>query len=1212
MSRSIVFLVIALTLLGLSPVSAQPQLPKITIPNIPTATQIQARIAELSAADDLDEDARNTAIALYKKAADQVAAATAFSQKTIDFNQKASDAPQRLASIRAELGQPPSDTVISPAPQATLSQIEQEQTQAAAALTAARQLLSDLQAESTHRTELRAQLSERIVKARQELAELQSNSGNTLPEGSAVVVQEAQRVLQRAQALSLQREIEAIDAELASYDARREVLPARRDLAQRRVTEGEKAVAAWQALVTARRQEDAQQTAAEAQRQRRETARQHPVLKSYAAETAERAGARVTAQNASGSDQTYAQRLAAANNQLATVNAQFNSIQKRLAASGLNRATGLILRNHYDSLPDLSQLKREIEATQDALEDTDYRMIELQEERTASGDIDRVAQELVGQIPESAKNGNQTELLQTARELASARRDLLDKLIGDASNRFEQLSELNTTLRVTAAAVKAYKVYIEERILWVRSISADRPPSLDQITSDAAGLIGSSQWAHARAAIDGYVRSHRLRVFTLLTLLISLWIASLGCSRRLRVVGGLVSRYATDSFSHTLSALLLTLVRAAPLACTLLFISWLLRAPEGQAGLAEALGRGLRSAAVFLYPLSLLRQMLRSNGLATAHFRWPRDAVLPIRRSLRWFIPVSVPLVTVVTMIDQLGDETTNASLGRVLFTLEMLALAVFLNGVLRPNGAVLGRVMAQNTGGWVHRFRYVWYLLAILLPPFCIVLSWAGFHYTALRLQANLEQSLILVLVLVIASGIMHRWLFVARRRLAVEDAKRRRAQAVAEQETKPPSGESPVTTAVATVDEEKVDLPALSGQTRQIFRSAIAVSVVIGLYIIWAQALPALRMLDRVQLWPTARIIYDDKAQVSLPLGGAAVHTTPVQEQAQDKNGSSSPQTINTQVPGLLPSQTAQSDQAGADGPLSITLADLGIALIVLIATIVAFRNIPGLLEIIVLQRLPLDAGSRYAMSTVLRYLIAIIGVVIAFQTLGISWTKVQWLAAALTFGLAFGLQEIFANFVSGLIILAERPIRIGDTITVEGVSGTVMRIRMRATTVTDWDRKELVIPNKTFITGDVINWTLSDPSLRVRIKVGVSYSSDIDKVERLLKSIANDNTTVMKDPAPSVVFNGFGDSTLSFELRVYIPHIEFLVPVTHAMHRSIYKAFEKAGIEIAFPQRDLHIRSIGDFAKLIDRPGQPETAPPPPVADGTQDTPKEPTKG
>lgn len=264
-------------------------------------------------------------------------------------------------------------------------------------------------------------------------------------------------------------------------------------------------------------------------------------------------------------------------------------------------------------------------------------------------------------------------------------------------------------------------------------------------------------------------------------------------------------------------------------------------------------------------------------------------------------------------------------------------------------------------------------------------------------------------------------------------------------------------------------------------------------------------------------------------------------------------------------------------------VTLADLGLALVVVFVTIVAVKNIPGLLEITILQKLPIDTGGRFAVTAITRYILTVVGIVIAFGTIGIGWSKVQWLVAAVSLGLGFGLQEIFANFVSGLMLLFERPIRIGDTVTVGDVSGTVTRIRIRATTITDWDRKELVIPNKQFITGQVINWTLSDSILRIIVPVGIAYGSDTDLAERLLHKIAGETEHVLADPKPRVLFMGFGDSSLNFELRVFVPSVDYLLSVRHQVHKTIDREFRKAGIEIAFPQRDLHIRSIAPAIRL-----------------------------
>ncbi len=226
--------------------------------------------------------------------------------------------------------------------------------------------------------------------------------------------------------------------------------------------------------------------------------------------------------------------------------------------------------------------------------------------------------------------------------------------------------------------------------------------------------------------------------------------------------------------------------------------------------------------------------------------------------------------------------------------------------------------------------------------------------------------------------------------------------------------------------------------------------------------------------------------------------------------------------------------------------------------------------------LQRLSMEAGARYATTKISQYTIAALGIFGVFGAVGVGWADVQWLVAAVSVGLGFGLQEIFANFVSGLIILFERPLRIGDTVTVGDVSGTVSKIRIRATTITDWDQKEIVVPNKTFITERLINWTLTDSTTRVVIRVGVAYGTDTSEAYRILLDTAKREPLVLFDPEPTVYFVGLGDSSLDFDVRIYVRDLGDRLPATHAYLTAVEKALSAHGIEIPFPQRDIHVRS------------------------------------
>jgi potassium efflux system protein len=281
------------------------------------------------------------------------------------------------------------------------------------------------------------------------------------------------------------------------------------------------------------------------------------------------------------------------------------------------------------------------------------------------------------------------------------------------------------------------------------------------------------------------------------------------------------------------------------------------------------------------------------------------------------------------------------------------------------------------------------------------------------------------------------------------------------------------------------------------------------------------------------------------------------------------------------------------GEETIVPVTLADLLLAVFVAGVTAIASTNLPGLMEIAVLQRLTLQPGSRYAINTLMRYVVVTVGTIAVLNIVGWKWSQIQWLVAALSVGLGFGLQEIVANFVSGLVILFERPVRVGDTVTVGELTGTVSRVRIRATTITDWDRKEIIVPNKSFITEQVINWTLSDPITRIVIPVGVSYGSDVQLAHRVMEETLLSMPIVLDDPAPKVYFVGFGESSLDFRLNVYSRELADRLPLTHAVHEAILGALRKHGIEIPFPQRDLHVRSVDEAAKAWNRksPGKDE---------------------
>jgi small-conductance mechanosensitive channel len=228
--------------------------------------------------------------------------------------------------------------------------------------------------------------------------------------------------------------------------------------------------------------------------------------------------------------------------------------------------------------------------------------------------------------------------------------------------------------------------------------------------------------------------------------------------------------------------------------------------------------------------------------------------------------------------------------------------------------------------------------------------------------------------------------------------------------------------------------------------------------------------------------------------------------------------------------------------------------------------------------LIRTSLDEGQRYAFAHIMGYVVYLLGLLVGLQLIGLNLSNLVLLGSAIGVGLGFGLQNIANNFVSGLIILTERPIRVGDRVDVGETNGDVVRIGSRSTWVKTNDNVVIIIPNSEFINNRVTNWTVNDRKVRFNIPLGVSYGSDPERVREVLLEVAGRHPDVLKDPGPQILFKGFGDSSLDFDLRVWTTtRVQTPLPLASELYFSIFRAFKESGIEIPFPQRDLHLKSV-----------------------------------
>jgi small-conductance mechanosensitive channel len=268
---------------------------------------------------------------------------------------------------------------------------------------------------------------------------------------------------------------------------------------------------------------------------------------------------------------------------------------------------------------------------------------------------------------------------------------------------------------------------------------------------------------------------------------------------------------------------------------------------------------------------------------------------------------------------------------------------------------------------------------------------------------------------------------------------------------------------------------------------------------------------------------------------------------------------------------------------GPVRITIGALASAAVIVYSAFLLSKLLQKLFIERELARRQVERGVRLSIAGLTHYVLVFIGLLIGLFALGFDLTKVTIVLSALGVGIGFGLQNIVNNFVSGIVLLMEQPVRVGDYIEVDGSWAEIKNIGLRATTVRTFDYADIIVPNADLMTNRVINWTLSTRVVRVTVPVGVAYGSDIELVMEKLLACARENPQVATIPEPQVLFLRFGDSALEFELRAWVWDADEKLRVTSDLHSHICRRFREAKIEIAFPQMDLHVRDINDSISL-----------------------------
>lgn len=594
--------------------------------------------------------------------------------------------------------------------------------------------------------------------------------------------------------------------------------------------------------------------------------------------------------------------------------------------------------------------------------------------------------------------------------------------------------------------------------------------------------------------------------------------------QRLSVINGEINTLRSDSQWHTPLALFYTALLS--LSGTL----WFLAACQLLGFFLvknpqEFWEWSLRMAAYWWF-FSFVLATLRPNGILVRHFGFSKESAAALQDVTKRII-VSVVLLLNTSIFSNVMDTgLANDVLGEI----NTIVALLFCIVIIAPRFVRTEKSLSSNTTD--QRDRTLLKIMRILLqlvPVILIVLIALGYYYTALNLITHIINTYIAWVVWSLVRHTIYRGVTVASRRLAYRRLQEKRQQK--QQDSSDASASDDVV--VITEQEEGLALNEVRSQLLRFADLFIWTALFAIFYYVWSDLVTVVSYLRDITLWQ----------QTSTTEAGVVTET--------------------------------------------ISLFNLIVALIIVVITYILVRNIQGILEILLFSRVKLSQGTPYTITTLLTYILVAVGGAWAFSTLGMSWSKLQWLFAALSVGLGFGMQEIFANFVSGIILLFERPIRVGDTVTINDVTGTVAKIRIRAITMIDPDRKEVIVPNKSFVTGQVTNWALSNTVTRLVVSVGVAYGSDLELVKRLLLQAANEQPNILKEPEPRALFLTFGASTLDHELRVYVGQVSERNDTLDALNRRVNELFAENNIDIAFNQLDIFIKNkdTGEEIPFID---------------------------
>lgn len=1137
MKINVVLTTILLICLGSGQLWAEPTAPAAKSKGLSAGIskkEVQDKIEALNRRQGVDEALKTKVLAIYQEAEDDIDHSRKFAEQEGNYKAALKTAPIQTRKLQNEIESYPQKAGKQKSEDwgnIPTEELEQrliiEKSKAANLDDQIKEKETDL-VEQNSRPKL---IREEIIAAKQAIETNQKQLAAPTVELASPIESEARQVELKTAIDRRNAELKMLEAEALSNPTRTDLLKAELQWLDIKRNEAGHLIDTIEVQLAERRQKEAQEIENALSQAEKELSGKHPLIQQITRENLQYTR---DLQDVTSKTEKYTEQKTTVDTAAVNIGNDFKSAEKKISLAGLSPALGKILREQRRNLENQRRNLLQSDNLQNETAKASLEQYKVDDEVQRLENVDDELKNLMSsQVDQKLPVDQRMRIQAELRVLLNSKKDLLSKLSVAYAAYLRTLGDFDFARQQLEAEIDKFANFLDERLLWV--------PSSEPINRVFfAGLYESLQWLLSPlnwlGSSEELLRSVQDRPFlALMAVLLLCFLPLVRKSAKIRLSALLEKseKIYTDNFNNGLQALFYTVVLVLPMSALIYLLGWFLSSHWQSDDFSKALGAGFKTASVPLCTLQFLCRLFASDGIAVRYFHWQKSNAHLMLRHLSWVRFITVPGIFLVYCTGASKSSIYGDSLGRLALITLMITMTVFFTRVLNPSEGVLKSHMQTYPVGWVSRLRYLWYA-GVCLPPLAVVgFAAAGYYLSAVELQQKLIVTLRLAFGLIIVHELMLRWLTLANRQLAIKNARQMRKAALQSEKAAADlaGGEEPM----LPVDEELIDIPKINAQTIKFTNVLIALVALTGVGIIWRNILPAFSFLQGIVLWQHLGKV--NNQEVYLP----------------------------------------------------VTLGNLLLAGFYAFITFVAVKNFSGVMELLVFRRLSVEAGVRYAVNQLASYALIAAGFMVVTNELGGSWSQVQWLVAALGVGLGFGLQEIFANLVSGIILLFERPVRVGDTVTIGEVTGRVSRIRMRATTLIDWDQKELIVPNKTFITNQLINWELSDAITRVVIPIGIAYGSNVEEAHRLMVDTVKSTPLVLAEPEPSVLFIGFGESSLNFSIRVFVSELSHRLLTTHNIHLRLEKAFRERGIEIPFPQRDLHIRSVsGDFGLMMrDKP-------------------------